>query len=384
MKILIGADLVPTESNRAWFESGEIKSLLGQELITFLRGADYRIFNLEVPLTDVVAPIDKCGPNLTAPTTTVVGIKAIGADLVTLANNHIMDQGEQGLLSTIQKLQENEIASVGAGENLGTAQKPFIMELDGRRIGVYACAEHEFSIATSHTVGANPFDPLESLDHIAELKRQTDYVIVLHHGGKEHYRYPSPNLQKACRKMIEKGADLVVCQHSHCIGCEEKWQNGTIIYGQGNFLFDNKENEFWQTSLLIELAIDENVSLSYHPLQKQGNFVRLAEGEKAEQILSDFNERSAQIQKCGAVEEKYNAFSQEMFWYYIGVLSGKKTKRIWFRAINKLTGGRFAKWHLKRQHDKETLLRMQNVFECEAHRELVEEGLINAINGKWK
>lgn len=374
MKLLIGGDLVPTKSNISLFESADIGTLLGNDLRKLLSGAHYRLFNLEVPLTDMVAPIDKCGSNLIAPTATVAGIKAIGADFVTLANNHIMDQGEQGLFSTSQTLQENGIAYAGAGENLQTAQKPFVLEADGRRIGVYACAEHEFSIATSYTAGANPFDPLESLDHIAELKKQTDYIIVLHHGGKEHYRYPSPNLQKVCRKMVEKGADLVICQHSHCIGCEEKWQNGTIVYGQGNFLFDHSDSKFWQTSLLIELSIQDDVMLTIHPLKKQGNTVRLAEGREAEEILSAFYERSAEIQEDGFVERKFHDFSKEMFLRYIGAFHGKKTKKLWFRAINKLSGHRFAKWYLNRQYDRQSLMGIQNYVECEAHREVLIDG----------
>jgi len=55
---------------------------------------------------------------------------------------------------------------------------------------VYTCAEHEFTIATENTPGANPFDPLESLDHIQELKSKCDFVLVLYHGEKAHYRYP--------------------------------------------------------------------------------------------------------------------------------------------------------------------------------------------------
>lgn len=55
---------------------------------------------------------------------------------------------------------------------------------------MYTCAEHEFTIATENTPGANPFDPLESLDHIQELKSKCDFVLVLYHGEKAHYRYP--------------------------------------------------------------------------------------------------------------------------------------------------------------------------------------------------
>lgn len=375
MKLLIGGDLVPTKSNIPLFESADVETLLGKDLLALLASADYRLFNLEVPLTDGVNPIRKCGPNLIAPRATIAGIKAIGVDCVTLANNHIMDQSEQGLFSTIQTLQENGIAYVGAGENLQTAQKPVILELDGHRIGVYACAEHEFSIATPHSSGANPFDPLESLDHIAELKQQTDYVIVLYHGGKEHYRYPLPNLQKVCRKIVEKGADLVVCQHSHCIGCEERWQGGRIVYGQGNFLFDHSKSEFWQTSLLIELSANEKIMLTYHPLKKQGNTVRLAQGEEAEEIRSAFYNRNTEIQEEGVLERKFRAFSEEMFWSYLGTFYGNRTKKLWFRIINKLSGYRFAKWYLNRQYDRQALLRIQNYVECEAHREVLIGGI---------
>ena len=147
-------------------------------------------------------------------------------DLLTLANNHILDQDQQGLVSTCSVLDAAGIAYTGVGQTPEEAAKPYIFECDGKRIGVYACAEHEFSIVTEHSAGANPIDLLETPDHVAALKEQCDYVIVLYHGGKEHYRYPSPNLQKVCRKLVEKGADLVVCQHSHCIGCEEKIPGG--------------------------------------------------------------------------------------------------------------------------------------------------------------
>lgn len=151
-------------------------------------------------------------------------------DLLTLANNHILDQDQQGLVSTCSVLDAAGIAYTGVGQTPEEAAKPYIFECDGKRIGVYACAEHEFSIVTEHSAGANPIDLLETPDHVAALKEQCDYVIVLYHGGKEHYRYPSPNLQKVCRKLVEKGADLVVCQHSHCIGCEEKIRGGVQSY----------------------------------------------------------------------------------------------------------------------------------------------------------
>ncbi len=267
MKFLIGADIVPTKTNQAIFESGQIEEIVDVGLLEILNDADYRIFNLECPLTDKHSPIEKCGPNLIASTASVNGIKVLGVDFVTIANNHIMDQGDQGLYSTIKVLQEANIAFAGVGDNLKEVWKPFIVTLGDKRVGIYCCAEHEFSIAEKDKPGANPFDPLHSPDHISELRGKCDYLICLYHGGKEHYRYPAPYLQKVCRKIVEKGADLVVCQHSHCVGCKEEYCGGTIVYGQGNFLFDNSDSDFWQTSLLISVELDTK-KISYYPLQK--------------------------------------------------------------------------------------------------------------------
>lgn len=372
MRVLIGADLVPTESNKELFQNADIDTLVGLELKKILSEADYRIFNLEVPLTNEETPIDKCGPNLISPTATIKGIKALGVDLFTLANNHILDQGEQGLYSTIDILSKNNIAFAGAGTNLDEASKPYIVEIEGKKIGIYCCAEHEFTIATERAAGANPFDPLESLDHIKDLKSQADYVIVLYHGGKEHCRYPSPYLQKVCRKCVEKGADLVVCQHSHCIGCEEKYLNGTIVYGQGNFLFDHSESEYWQTGLLIEIG--DNFDISYIPLVKEKNAVRLADEEKSNEIMLQFKQRSSEILIDGFIEEKYSEFAKSMINNYLFKLSGKR-KSFLFRAINKMSGYRYMNFYLKRRYTQSDLLAIQNYIECEAHREVLCKGI---------
>ena len=197
--LLIGADFVPTESNRSWFKAGNIDSLLGAELKEYVLGADYRIFNLETPLTDTLSPISKCGPNLAAPTDTIAAYKAMKVDLLTLANNHIFDQNEAGMRSTCEVLKRNDVAYVGIGENINQAFKPYCFNFAGKTIGVYACCEHEFGIATETLAGANPFDPLESLDHIVDLKSKCDYVVVLYHGGKAEDR----SLRYRCRRSYQ-------------------------------------------------------------------------------------------------------------------------------------------------------------------------------------
>ena len=369
VSILIGGDLVPTKSNFELFSSANTAELLGADLLDILKQVDFRIFNLEIPLTDQEAPILKCGPNLIAPTSTINGIKRIQTDLLTLANNHILDQGEQGLYSTIKVLEENDIDYVGAGSNLNEAAQPYIWERNGIRVGIYACAEHEFSIATQNIPGANPFDPLESPDHIQDLADKCDHLIVLYHGGKEHYRYPSPDLQKICRKIVDKGANLVVCQHSHCIGAFENYSGSTIVYGQGNFLFDHSESEFWQTSLLLNVILqDGSMSVGYIPIVKQGNGVRLANKQRSEEILHGFNERSKQILDDGFVQQEYGKFATQMLNGYLTAFLGKN---LLLRVLNKLSGNKLA----EKLHSYESLVRIRNYIECEAHRELVLAGL---------
>lgn len=381
IKILIGGDLVPTKTNLELFLKGDREYLVGNEISNLLDCANFTVFNLEVPLTDRKSPIPKCGPNLIAPTATIEGLRKINPYFFTLANNHILDQGSQGLSSTKTVLGYAGISWSGVGDTLEEAAKPFVTEVKGIKIGIYCCTEHEFSIATESTAGANPFDPLESFDHVKQLKTEAEYVVVLYHGGKEHYRYPSPNLQRICRKFIEKGADLVVCQHSHCIGCEEKWYGGRIVYGQGNFLFDHSESEFWQTSLLISIDIEKHFSgmlktnISYVPLRKMKETVRLAEYEDRGRILDEFHERSALIGDPDFVKDQYQKFANSMIYNYLEAFTGRDQRNIFFRVVNKLSNYRYGQRKLRKKYGKEKRLAIRNFVECEAHRELLIEGL---------
>lgn len=369
ISILIGADIVPTASNVNLFANGDINKLFGEELVNMITQKDFCIFNLESPLCDLESPIPKCGPNLCAPESTIKGIKAISPSLLCLANNHIMDQGEQGLISTIKLLNEYGIHYVGAGVNLQAASKPFIWEKNNIKIGVYACAEHEFSIATEDSPGANPFDPLESLDHINKLKAECDYVIILYHGGKEYYRYPSPYLQKVCRKMTEKGADLIVCQHSHCVGSYEVFNSAFIVYGQGNFIFDASDNEHWQTSLLLDYKISKNACLDYIPIIKEGNCVRIAPSQKAKEIIGEFEKRSAEISEPHFIENTYKLFSRSYYITYLKHFSGHSKL---FSVMDRIF---FHNYFVKLKYNKKRLLAIQNYVECEAHREIMLEGI---------
>ena len=372
MKIIIGADIVPTSSNFELFEDGNVKELIGTELKEKLDGADFIIMNLETPLTDLEESIYKLGTNLKAPSKTIKGLKLINPYFYTLANNHILDQGTKGLDSTQKVLQENGIAFSGVGKDLKAARTPYLTTINNHRIGIYCCAEHEFSLASEKSSGANPYDPLESFDDVRELKSKCDTVIVLFHGGKEHYRYPSPLIQRIFRKFADCGADFVIAQHTHCIGCKEEYNGKSLIYGQGNFLFDDSENEYWQTSLLLEINInEEEKNIKYIPLKKDKNKVRVASLESYNEIMEGFLRRSSEISNKGFIEKKYSELAQKSLGGYMGKLSGRVGRNFFVRVLNKISNGKV----YKSLYSHKSLAAVINCIECEAHQELILRGL---------
>ena len=379
LKLYIGADFVPTDINRVLFETGNIEALVGKELLGLFKQSDLNVFNLEVPLTDASTPIDKFGNNLKSPTKTIYGYKALEPIFLTLANNHSLDHGVEGLTTTLELLKKHDIKNAGAGANVKEAKKPFIFEKDGIRIGFYMCAEHEFTVASCHTMGANPFDVLESFDDVEALKKTCDYVIVLYHGGKEFYHYPSPMLQRYCRKFVDKGADLVVCQHSHCIGSREDYGNGTIIYGQGNFIFNSEfyiqHKEFVKDSLLINVeATKDSFIISEVLIRSTEMGTRLATESEADETLTAYKQRSEHIRDAHFVVQAYKDFADTHVKRYLREFIGRS---FIIRAINALFGRKLMQLLL----GKTSYLAIQNYLECEAHHELFLRGIKN-INRK--
>lgn len=383
--ILIGADICPTTCNYSEFEEGNAIALVGSELKAALDSADYRIFNLEGPLTDDYVPIKKAGPNLIIPTKCINGIKNLPVDFLTLANNHILDQGEQGLDSTTRILNEAGINHSGTGKNLSEAAKPFIAEVSGKngekiKLGIYCCAEHEFTIANENKAGANPYDAFYSFDAVQNLKETCDFVMVLYHGGREYYRWPSPCLQKTFRRFAERGADLVIAQHTHCIGCRENYKGAELVYGQGNFLFIDGHDEFLDSGVLVSLGLERtdgriNVHIRYIPIVVKENVIRIAGGAEKDSILHDFERRSNDILQPGYVEEHYKEYVRTQIAHYITTAHGHRT--FFQKVVGKLERSLLHKDNsVKRFYktDREKL-GLLNFIECEPHREILIAGL---------
>ena len=307
IKMMIGADLVPTEQTEALFIQQDEKALFG-DVAALWKDADYMLVNLECALTESTDAIPKFGPNLKADPRCADALKAFGVTDVALSNNHVFDFGVEGLKDTMANLERVGIAYTGVGENDTLSRKPHIVEKQGKKIGFINVCEHEYSYALPDRIGANPFDPFATMQDIQALKKQVDFVIVLYHGGKEFCRYPSPRLRKLCRAMVDFGADVVISQHSHCIGCYERYLGGQILYGQGNFHFcKDGMRDGWYTSFLLELQIEDTIEMRFHPMVCLSQGVDLAKGEAREEIMQSFWKRNEELEN-GAWLDGWRAF----------------------------------------------------------------------------
>lgn len=370
MEILILGDVGASVSNVEAFCKGA-DDLFSEDIQEKCNNADIVILNLEKPLTDVANPLGICPPDYIAPTMSVNGLLLLHPTAVTLANNHILDQKEAGLESTMKVLQDNKIFCVGAGRNAKEAREPLLFKCENKTIGFYACCEKEFSFSTDKRAGANAFDPLYSFDDISSLKARCDHLIILFHGGMQNYPYPSPRLQAVCHKMCEKGADLVVCQHSHIIGCEEEYCGSRIVYGQGNFLLDEKEDPNWQTGLMIEEKWENNQwKTTYYPIETCNH--KTVFKQNASEVLDLFRERSNEILDTEKLRIMYQELCQKKLPEYLIKMHGMEG--LSFRVFRKFGLIRYIS---KLFYRKPARNRILDYLYCDAHREAIETGLNN-------
>lgn len=362
LRLLIAGDVVP---------SGEDDfNLLSKELADYWLSADLRIINLEAPICKAGDKIVKAGPHLKISVDAIETIKKIKPSVICLANNHILDYGPGGAMETLDHLKEYNIKAIGLSPDNST-----ILSICDKKIGIYNVCDREFNY--TDTICANIYGD-KSLKEIKNLKDRCDYVIVVFHAGKERYRYPSPCLKIVCEKMVSAGADLVTTQHSHCVGCVEKYKNSTIVYGQGDFLFpENNQSPYTDTSILLEVQIHDNNNLDIKsiPLKKVVN--KHISMDHSSDIDSGIRNRSEQIKDDQFVEKMFSKFSDELLEEYLKTILPIS---ICERVLNKISKKLFKKSYiLSKYGKKQELVELLNVMQCNAHRELVTRGIVNHI-----
>ncbi len=313
MQLVICGDISVRDSAEL-FEKQSEKEIFN-DIIPIFKNADRVIVNLECAVTEHDKGIEKFGPCLKAPFGTVETLKKAGVTDCALSNNHIFDFGKKGLSDTISELEKNGLNYTGIGKNKDDARKDLIINYGDKKISIINVCEHEYSYALNNRVGAREFCPFETMDDIVKAKENSDFVVVIFHGGKEHCAYPSERLVRACRSMVKRGADIVLCQHTHIISCYEEYEYGHILYGQGNFHFVySNAKPYWNKGLMVKADFTDKLEVELIPTVVDGLGIRLANIEEKKEILSELKERSKTLVD-GSYRQKFREFCQTQAHY---------------------------------------------------------------------
>lgn len=367
-RIIIVGDLFPVPSNFGKFSEGDISHLFGEKIISLFKTADYRICNLEGALTDRPGACEKTGPVIYAPTTVTKGIKALGIDCCLLANNHITDAGSVGVTDTMQSLDAEGIKHLGAGNNTDDICHYVFFMAGKRRICLYNVAETMYNAPGPDKPGAYLYDEYIVCKELETLKKQCDYVIVIYHGGAEKFRYPSPQTRLRFHRMVDSGANMILSQHTHCVGSEEYYNGAYLLYGQGNFLFRSFNNEFTDTGLIIELILEENgFSVKKHLVDAVGDTVRY----DMQQDFSAFDERSSKVFDEEFVRREFERYCLKESSVYLRAYKGKiPFRKVFHRFFPKLYTS-----HVLSSYKRNQLLFTLHSLRSEQNREIAIEGI---------
>jgi len=222
----------------------EETSSLGSAVSCLLSQSDLAIGNLEGPLTTSADPGPPWRFNLHGNPKYVPILRSAGFHVLSLANNHIMDHGRQGLEETMAHLDANGIQYAGAGRNLAEARKPLLLSINGTKIGFLAyCAVPSLFpyYASEDGPGAAPLKRELVFDDIGRLKKQCDITVLSIHWGEEHVALPSPQCRQLAKELVGAGASIVVGHHPHVLQGVERREQGVIAYSLGNFTFSDQQ-----------------------------------------------------------------------------------------------------------------------------------------------
>ena len=365
MRVLIAGDYCPINRVANMIE-GDCYECLFSNIKPIVEPCDYSIVNFECPVRITEGRgIKKAGPSLKCSAKSVAALKYVGFKCVTLANNHFYDQGEEGVDETIKTLKDAGIDYVGGGKNLTEACETLYKKVNDKTIAIINCCEHEFSIASEAKGGSNPLNPLQQYYAITEAKKTSDYVIVIVHGGIEHYQYPSNRMVETYRFFVDVGADVIVNHHQHCFSGMELWKGKPIFYGLGNFCFDwpEKNNKLWAEGYMVELLFEKG-SINYRLIPYIQNAINpgvfLKNKEEYEEWKVRFDIISDVIQDEKRLQLYYEALlskTERKFSIYLTPYTNKITLSLYMRHL------------LPRLMPQKRLRELLNMIQCESHRD---------------
>lgn len=363
MEILITGDFVINQPYEV--------SKIDPDIIDLFQKSDLNIINLEAPVTDSNKKLVKTGPHLKANEESTLGVlKLLRADILTMANNHILDYCDKGVVDTLNFCNNHNFKPLGVGKKLIDAKQTSYLDTKEGKLAIINFAENEWSSATDTEPGANPMDLIENVKQIKKAKENADYVFVIVHGGQNYYDLPSPNIKKRYRFYVDFGADLVVCHHSHSVSGNENYMGKDIYYGLGNFIFTKKSNKAcWYQGMILKINIEKNeIKTSFLGVQqRKEDYSLILLNEKNGMIqLNEYIQRLNQIigddlKLLNKWREYVKAKSSSYLLNYsiLGIISNNFLRV----ALYKIGVGKL----INHKKYRATIL---NLMRCESHREL--------------
>lgn len=264
-------------------QTGGVLNCIDKSVVDYLNASDVFMINNEFTIGERGEPLPGKTWTFQVEPDKIQLFRDLGADIVSLANNHIYDYGEVGFFDTIDNLRKAEMPFVGAGSNIDEAAKPYYFVVNGIKVGFVAasCAEKTTSfnpVATAETHGImGTYDSAAFIDTIKKADAECDILVAYVHWGTEYTTVLDEQQKTLAREYIDAGVDAVIGGHTHCLQGMEFYKNVPIVYSVGNFWFNSKNLD----SCVITLEIDRegDMDIRIMPLKQQNCETRLLTGE---------------------------------------------------------------------------------------------------------
>ncbi|BCG58460.1 capsular polysaccharide biosynthesis protein [Paenibacillus sp. URB8-2] len=277
-----------------------------------LKKADVAFANLETPVSTKGEAANKTFVFRSKPGT-LAGLQYAGIDGVTVANNHILDYGQAGMLDTLSYLDKYGIGRTGAGRNTEEAFRPYTKTVNGRKIAILGVSrvlsDSSWYAGKNKPGAASAYTPEPLLGKIKQSAQNNDFTVVYIHWNQEFKDYPEKYARTLAKQMIDSGADLIIGAHSHCLMGIEYYKHKPIYYSLGNFVFNRSTRGGEKTldSVLANFQIAGNkLSASITPvkiLHGQPVFMDVNYNKKIIQLLNKLS-FNAVVDSKGKVSER--------------------------------------------------------------------------------
>ncbi|OUQ25047.1 hypothetical protein B5E77_12110 [Lachnoclostridium sp. An131] len=276
--LLFAGDLFLTDLLQSKYNQQGISAAASDSLLSVLREADIFMLNEEFPFGTTGEPMEEKEYTFRVDPSYSTVLSELGVDIVTLANNHMLDFGRGPLTETLNTLDQAGIAHVGAGENIDEAKALKTFEMDGRTIGFLGASrvipEHSWNASSGSSGLFTTYDAAALAEQIQKAEESCDFTVVYVHWGIEKNTQPEEYQKTLARQYIDAGADAVIGAHPHVLQGIEFYQGKPIFYSLGNFIFSNGAYE----TMLVELTVGgTETEIRLIPCVSEANQMRLLE-----------------------------------------------------------------------------------------------------------